>query len=109
MNLLNNDLFFLIIIAILIGLFIYYRWIINKKKTMSASVDSEKELNVLENDKRELLNQRNDLTKEREILEAEKKKSDEKNRKTWQMSEAIYKEREIIASENEKQIGRAHV
>jgi len=42
------------------------------------------------------------LQKEKENLESEKKKSEEKNRKTWAMSEAIYKEKALVASENEK-------
>ncbi|MBI4647753.1 MAG: SpoIIE family protein phosphatase [Bacteroidia bacterium] len=102
MNLLNNDIIFLIIIAVTVLFFIFYQKTFIKRRFKKAAVKMAAEYQVIENTKKELETVRNALSKEKENLNVEKKKGEEKNRKTWQMSEAIYKEKAIIASENEK-------
>jgi len=102
MNLLNNDIIFLIIIALAILIFIFYHFIIVKNKMKEKNEKAIEEFQVIEKTKIEIGEIKNSLKTEKENFEAEKKKSEEKNRKTWQMSEAIYKEKALIASENEK-------
>lgn len=101
MNLLNNDLLFVIIIIVLILLLVLAQRNVFNKRPGKTTGKPDDEFQAVAAAKIALETEKNDLKAEKEIIEAEKKKSEEKNRKTWQMSEAIYKEKAIVASENE--------
>jgi len=101
MSHLNYVLYPILFVAFCVTLFISIRRSselhkLLKSKTASNHFDSD-----VENGKFELEELQEILTKDRTDFETEKKKNEEKNRKVWQMSEAIYIEKERVEADNE--------
>jgi serine phosphatase RsbU (regulator of sigma subunit) len=102
MSLLNQYIITLFIITAIVICFIFYQKIYIKRKLKKTTGKLKAQFQEIENTKQYLDGLRIVILKEKESIEVEKKRGEEKNRKTWQMSEAIYKEKEIVTSENEK-------
>lgn len=97
--------FIIVVFFIVFVVLYYYKWLpqTQRKKVL------ENQLVLLEKEIKELKNTYTAQATEREAFEAEKNKVQEKNRKIWQMSETVYKEKkkvdeqlELLRTEKEK-------
>jgi serine phosphatase RsbU (regulator of sigma subunit) len=98
MNIVKFDFSFLEIVLFLTGcLAVYFL-----RKVKRENVRLTDHALELDNDLRTLKERADSREEEKKLFETEKIKLDEKNKKLWSMSEAVYKEKGRVEEENEK-------
>jgi len=97
------SVFFAILFAILLVIFILKNTQLKKEQqtSLSEKENLKQEILQIKKDTEQVNHLQNTWQKEKETLLEEKKKFEEKNKKLWSMSEAVHKERRKVDEENE--------